>query len=322
MACRSPVPGGRQGSPEASEVSLRPPRCAPKPRPPPLPTPAPTRSPSGCSRARRSPTTSTAACCRRSWTRARPSPGCASSRSRTRAVARYVLAGLGKREEFDAERARVAAASVAGRARELGTRFLCWELPHHVGDAEAGGFVEGTLLAAYAYRAHKSKPDEDGGIEQLALSAHHDVSAAVAARRRRGHGDQRRARPAARARQRAHADAARRARARARRRARDAHRRDDGPGRDRGGRHGRVRRRRPRQPRGAAADHAPLRAGGRRRARARPRRQGGDVRLGRHLAQARHEDERDEVRHVRRRGRARGHGGDRPARAARPASWP
>src|SRR5215216_6107940 len=55
---------------------------------------------------------------------------------------RYVLAGLGKREEFDAERARVAAATVAGRARELSARTLCWELPHHVGDAEAGGFVE------------------------------------------------------------------------------------------------------------------------------------------------------------------------------------
>src|SRR5689334_2828059 len=64
---------------------------------------------------------------------------------------RYVLAGLGKREDFDAERARVAAAGVVGRARELGARFLCWELPHHVGDAEAAGFVEGTLLAAYTF---------------------------------------------------------------------------------------------------------------------------------------------------------------------------
>jgi leucyl aminopeptidase len=92
---------------------------------------------------------------------------------------RYVLAGLGKREEFDAERARVAAATVTGRARELSTSTLCWELPHHVGDAEAGGFVEGTLLAAYAYRVYKSKPDEDGALERLVVSAHHDVSAAV-----------------------------------------------------------------------------------------------------------------------------------------------
>src|SRR4051794_24378775 len=58
---------------------------------------------------------------------------------------RYILAGLGSRERFDAERARTAAGSVVKRARELGTRKLCWELPHHVGDAEAGGLVEGTL---------------------------------------------------------------------------------------------------------------------------------------------------------------------------------
>jgi leucyl aminopeptidase len=90
---------------------------------------------------------------------------------------RYVLAGLGKREEFDAERARVGAAAVVGRARELGTRVLCWELPHHV---DAPGFVEGTLLAAYEYRAYKSD-DEDGGprLEELVVSAHHDTGADV-----------------------------------------------------------------------------------------------------------------------------------------------
>src|SRR5688500_90348 len=43
---------------------------------------------------------------------------------------RYVLVGLGKRDDFDSERARVAAAAVAGRARELGTKRLCWEIPH------------------------------------------------------------------------------------------------------------------------------------------------------------------------------------------------
>ncbi len=66
-----------------------------------------------------------------------------------------------------------------GRARELGTRKLCWELPHHVDDDVAGGFVEGTLLTAYAYRAYKTKDDDDRGIEQLALSAHQDVSEPV-----------------------------------------------------------------------------------------------------------------------------------------------
>jgi leucyl aminopeptidase len=89
---------------------------------------------------------------------------------------RYVIAGLGKREDFDAERARVAAATVAGRASELGTRTLCWELPHHV---EAPGFVEGTVLAAYEYREYKTADDNDRRIEELIVSAHHDVSADV-----------------------------------------------------------------------------------------------------------------------------------------------
>src|SRR3954471_3631077 len=90
---------------------------------------------------------------------------------------RYVLVGLGKRDEFDAERARVAAAAVVGRAKELGTRALCWELPHHT---EAPGFVEGTLLAAYEYRAYKSADDDGPRIEELIVSAHDDVSSAVA----------------------------------------------------------------------------------------------------------------------------------------------
>jgi leucyl aminopeptidase len=90
---------------------------------------------------------------------------------------RYVLAGLGKRDEFDAERARVGAAAVVGRARELGARVLCWEVPHHV---DAPGFVEGTLLAAYEYRAYKSASDDDGPrLEELVVSAHHDTSAEV-----------------------------------------------------------------------------------------------------------------------------------------------
>ncbi len=90
---------------------------------------------------------------------------------------RYVLAGLGKRDEFDGERARVAAAAVLGRAKELGTRMLCWEIPHHV---DAPGFVEGTLLAAYEYRQYKTSGDDDAaGVDELVVSAHHDTSADV-----------------------------------------------------------------------------------------------------------------------------------------------
>ncbi|MDA0181453.1 leucyl aminopeptidase [Solirubrobacter phytolaccae] len=92
---------------------------------------------------------------------------------------RYLVAGLGGRGDFDPERARVVAAAVVGRAKELGTKTLCWEVPHHVSDAHVAGLVEGTLLAAYTYREFK-EPETDG-IEALVLSAHHDVGAASTA---------------------------------------------------------------------------------------------------------------------------------------------
>jgi leucyl aminopeptidase len=94
---------------------------------------------------------------------------------------RYIVAGLGGRAAFDPERARVAAAGVVGRAKELGAKTLCWEVPHHVTDAHVGALVEGTLLAAYAFREYKSGEDEDGaGLEALILSSHHDVSGPAA----------------------------------------------------------------------------------------------------------------------------------------------
>jgi leucyl aminopeptidase len=90
---------------------------------------------------------------------------------------RYIVAGLGARAEFDPERARVVAATVAGRAREIGTKVLCWEVPHHVGDPVVGALVEGTVLASYTYTAYKSGNDDDGpDLESLIVSAHHDVS--------------------------------------------------------------------------------------------------------------------------------------------------
>ena len=93
---------------------------------------------------------------------------------------RWILVGLGARDAFDPERARIAAAVALGRARDLGARTLCWELPHKVPDAVAGALVEGTLLAAYRYTAFKSEPgDDDGGPEALIVSAHHDVAAPV-----------------------------------------------------------------------------------------------------------------------------------------------
>src|SRR5437867_4453035 len=88
---------------------------------------------------------------------------------------RWILVGLGKRDEFDPERARLAAAAAAGRARELAARSLCWEVPHHVSDAHAGALVEGTLLATYDYRVYKTDGDADSErakLDTLLVSAH------------------------------------------------------------------------------------------------------------------------------------------------------
>ncbi|HEV2058622.1 MAG TPA: leucyl aminopeptidase [Solirubrobacteraceae bacterium] len=93
---------------------------------------------------------------------------------------RWVLVGLGKRDELDAEKVRVAAASALGRAREMGAGRLCWEVPHKVGSEIAAAIVEGTLLSAYRFDRFKSKPPEDdGGLDALVVSAHDDLTAVV-----------------------------------------------------------------------------------------------------------------------------------------------
>ena len=90
---------------------------------------------------------------------------------------RYLLVGLGERAAFDGERARVAAAVVEGRARELGAGTLCWEVPHHVGSDIVRGLVEGTLLHAYRFDRYKPKTAASARrVERLLISAHHDVS--------------------------------------------------------------------------------------------------------------------------------------------------
>jgi leucyl aminopeptidase len=91
---------------------------------------------------------------------------------------RVILVGLGDRDEFDAERARIAAAVAHRRAREIGAATLCWEVPHHVSDEVVEGLVHGTLL--HAYRFERYKPGENSRhVQRLLLSAHHDVSEPV-----------------------------------------------------------------------------------------------------------------------------------------------
>jgi leucyl aminopeptidase len=92
---------------------------------------------------------------------------------------RWLIVGLGPRSQFTPERARVVAATALGRAQEVGTRALCWELPHHVDEAVAGAFVEGTVLAAYRFDRYRKPPSDLRAVEELIVSAHHDVSGPV-----------------------------------------------------------------------------------------------------------------------------------------------
>ena len=72
---------------------------------------------------------------------------------------RVILTGLGKEDEFTAEKARVAAAAAATRAKELGAESLSWVVPEQPGGTQ--GVVEGTLLSLYNFDRFKSSKDED-----------------------------------------------------------------------------------------------------------------------------------------------------------------
>ena len=94
---------------------------------------------------------------------------------------RVLVVGLGERDSFDAEAARVAAAVAATRARELSARSLSWAAPS--GEGVAGALVEGTLLALYKFDRFKSSSDADDPpppeLESLEVVAELDVSDVV-----------------------------------------------------------------------------------------------------------------------------------------------
>jgi leucyl aminopeptidase len=93
---------------------------------------------------------------------------------------RWIVVGLGRRDELDGERARIAGAVVLNRAKSVGSRSLCWSVPDGV---PAGALAEGTLLAAYSFDRFKSSSpdgDEGGGVERLVLSGPGVDAASVA----------------------------------------------------------------------------------------------------------------------------------------------
>jgi leucyl aminopeptidase len=113
---------------------------------------------------------------------------------------RWLVVGLGAREDFTAERARVAAAVAGERAREIATRTLCWELPagelpasvaaspDDGAPAIAAALVEGTILGDYGFQRHKSTPNGGGSqddaptehLERLIVSGRDGLETAVA----------------------------------------------------------------------------------------------------------------------------------------------
>ena len=101
--------------------------------------------------------------------------------------ARVLVAGLGKREDIDAERLRVAAALVAKEAGKLNIASLAWDLPEgDDADALAEGIVTGTILGAYSFDRFKSKDPEDPeptALDSLTLLGPGSVAAAAEAAR-------------------------------------------------------------------------------------------------------------------------------------------
>ncbi|MBW8058853.1 MAG: leucyl aminopeptidase [Solirubrobacterales bacterium] len=96
---------------------------------------------------------------------------------------RALVVGLGKRDEMDAERARVAAALAAKEAGRLEAESLAWALPVSDDDAAtAAGLVTGTILAAYRFDRFRGRDPDDPPpppIESLTLLAPDGVAAAA-----------------------------------------------------------------------------------------------------------------------------------------------
>jgi leucyl aminopeptidase len=93
---------------------------------------------------------------------------------------RLLVVGLGQRAEFDAEKARVAAAVAVKQAAALEATSVAWDLPAESGAEVAAALVEGTELASYRFDRFKSrKPDDDPPprVESLELLTAEDVSA-------------------------------------------------------------------------------------------------------------------------------------------------
>jgi leucyl aminopeptidase len=83
--------------------------------------------------------------------------------------ARVVAVGLGKREDWEPERARVAAALAVRQAKGLAAETIAWALPDEGEQDEiAAALVEGTVLGAYAFDQFKSGGEDDEPKPEIA----------------------------------------------------------------------------------------------------------------------------------------------------------
>ena len=92
-----------------------------------------------------------------------------------------LVIGLGKRDELDAERLRVAAAVAAEEAGRLEATSVSWALPEGLDpDAAAEALVTGTVLASHRFDRFKSGEGDDAPrLEALTLLAPSEVTAAA-----------------------------------------------------------------------------------------------------------------------------------------------
>ncbi len=94
-----------------------------------------------------------------------------------------LIVGLGKREEADPERLRVAAALAAREAGRLEAGSIAWALPQSGDDgAAAEALVTGTILGSYRFERFKASDPEEPApprLESLTLLAPQGVAAAA-----------------------------------------------------------------------------------------------------------------------------------------------
>jgi leucyl aminopeptidase len=91
-----------------------------------------------------------------------------------------LVVGLGKGDELDTERLRVAAAVAAGEAGRLEASSAAWALPDGLdAEAAADAVATGTILASYRFDRFKSGDDDSPRLESLILLGPADLAKAA-----------------------------------------------------------------------------------------------------------------------------------------------